>query len=170
MANPVKKANRELAEKKQENSFWCCVRKGSSKRWHLSLDLRKEPAPWRAGGAEFQLEGMAGSIRITEGVMVCLDSSLMNSDEIKAGWGEWVGGLYRGEWGTKFQLGQLPVLKSQGPQEGLRVHGCVMDHRRYSGLFKTEEYGCKFLAVAELCGSTVEKKWFGCCICFLWQL
>lgn len=88
MVNSVKKANRKLAEKKQENSFWCCVRDGSSKRWHLSLDVRKEPAPWRAGGAESQLERTAGSVGITEGGLMCLDSSLVNSDEIKAGlWG-----------------------------------------------------------------------------------
>lgn len=79
----MKKANRKMAEKNQEeNSFWCCVRKGFSKNY-FSLDLRKEPATWRAGGAEFQLEGVAGNFRITEGGLMCLDSSLMNSDGVK---------------------------------------------------------------------------------------
>lgn len=55
-----------------------------------------------------------------------------------------------------FQLGQLLVLKSQGPQERLRVHGCVMEHGGYPGLFKTKEYGCKFLGFAELWGSPME--------------
>ena len=84
---------------------------------------------------------MAGNIGIPEGGQVCRGSSLMSSDGIKAGWV--VHAVGRGC--TECQPGPPLGLKSQGPQEVLRVHGvsCNMAGKEWSrpGLSKTEENG-----------------------------
>lgn len=121
----------------QENSsFWCWVKKGFSKRWHLSLDLRKEPGIWKAGWGEFPFEEVAGSIGIAEGGLVCL------APHSWAALGLRQGGRFIQSGGSVLSVSR-PTSGAKGQQEVLRVHGVPwsMAGKEWSrpGLSKTQE-------------------------------
>lgn len=64
---------------------------------------------------------MAGSVGITEGGLMCLDSSLVNSDEMKAGWW-WVGGLYGVSEALRFNLDSSQCWSPKAHKKG---SGCM---------------------------------------------